>query len=382
MNKIVSNLSRLGFWPFVLLFTTIAIIISEILILLQNYWFTGNFVDKNLLIIGFITPAISGFITFTITAFIIRYFVDKQKKYEETKDMNKLFYKIFTQAQEGILITDSENFIIDVNEAFTRITGYQKREVLGEDPRILKSGQTDKELFHAMWDGIREDGFWHGELWNKKKNGQAFAENLTISTIRDSNNSIQHYVGIFTDTTYEKIEKQLLQHDAHYDTLTNLPNRILLADRIHQGMLQAKRRKRYIAIAYIDLDGFKKINDTHGHEIGDKLLVHIALLMKSQIREGDTLSRLAGDEFLALLIDIPSKTSLNAFFARLIKAMAQPIEIDSKTIQISASIGVTFYPQSTTINIQDLISQGDKAMYRAKELGKNRYFIFNEEEKS
>lgn len=381
MKKILSYLSKLSFWSFVLLFTTLAIIISEILILIQSYWLTGSFFTENLLIVGFITPAIDGFIIFTLIAFFIRYLINIQKKLQDSKDQNKLYSQIFRQTQEGILITDADNHIINVNPAFTRITGYTKEEVLGKNPQILQSGQTEKEFYHEMWDNIRIDGYWQGELWNRKKNGQAFAENLTISTILDSENIIQNYVGIFTDITHQQMEKQLLQYDAHYDTLTNLPNRILLMDRMDQAIEQAKRRKQYIAIAYIDLDGFKAINDTYGHEIGDRFLVHISSSMKSQLRKGDTLSRLGGDEFLILLIDVATKTSLDDFFTRLLSAINKPMNVDNKKIKTSASIGVTFYPQDTVINISDLISQADKAMYQAKELGRNRYLIFDEEEK-
>ena len=168
----------------------------------------------------------------------------------------QLAASVFTSAREGILITDPEGIIVDVNDAFTEITGYAKDEVLGQTPRLLKSGRHDPEFYAAMWRDLKQKGHWLGEIWNKRKNGEIYAEMKTISVIRDANERIQHFVALFSDITPLKEHERQLQHIAHYDVLTTLPNRVLLADRLHQAMVQAQRHKRLLAVVYLDLDGF------------------------------------------------------------------------------------------------------------------------------
>lgn len=289
----------------------------------------------------------------------------------------KLLASVFTSTHEGIVITDMRNNIIDVNESFSQITGYSRAEVLGKNPNILQSGRNDKEFYEKLWNSLQNDGFWKGELRNRKKSGEEYIENITISAVYDDNHVAHNYVAIFTDITLQKQQQKELEHTAHHDMLTNLPNRLLFADRMQQAIAQALRRKQLIAVMYIDIDGFKEVNDKHGHTVGDKLLIVLAERMSSLLREGDTISRVGGDEFIVLLVDISDKESVVSFLRRLLDVVSEQIFIEEFPINVSASIGVTFYPQTQSLEAEQIIRQADQAMYRAKLSGKNRYIIFD-----
>ena len=267
--------------------------------------------------------------------------------------------------------------IIDANETFLRITGYRHDELIGCNPRIFKSGLQDKAFYASLWLDLLENGHWNGEIWNKRKNGELYAEMLTISAIYDDQGIIRHYVALCSDITALKEHERQLEHIAHYDVLTTLPNRVLLADRLHQGMLQEDRRGQLLAVAYLDLDGFKAINDKYGHETGDQLLISLASRMKLTLREGDTLARMGGDEFVAVLLDLKNAENCIPMLERMLVAAAEPLAIDEFTLQVSASLGVTFYPQSEDVDADQLLRQADQAMYQAKLAGKNRYHIFD-----
>jgi diguanylate cyclase (GGDEF)-like protein/PAS domain S-box-containing protein len=292
-------------------------------------------------------------------------------------DKLKLAASVFSHAREGIIITNVDGCIIDVNETFTDITGYTKDEVIGKNPRMLSSGRQTKEFYTAMWKDLKEKGHWYGEIWNQRKDGEVFPEALTISSVRNSEGETKNYVAIFSDITAQKAHQGQLEHIAHFDALTNLPNRVLLADRLQQAMSQAQRRQQRLAVAYLDLDGFKAINDRHGHHVGDQLLVAISAGMKHVLREGDTLARLGGDEFVAVLIDLDTDPNNLAMLDRLLQAAAQREYVGDVCLQVSASLGVTFYPQAEEIDADQLLRQADQAMYQAKLGGKNRYFIFD-----
>jgi diguanylate cyclase (GGDEF)-like protein/PAS domain S-box-containing protein len=287
---------------------------------------------------------------------------------------------VFTHAREGIMITGANGEIVDVNEAFTRITGFERDEVLGRNPRLLSSGRHDKEFYDAMWRDLLEQGHWYGELWNRRKNGEIYPEMQTIGAVRDAAGNTQQYVALFSDITTLKEHEQRLEHLANYDALTTLPNRVLLADRLHQAMAQARRRGRWLAVAYLDLDGFKAINDTHGHDTGDRLLVGVAAHMKQALRDGDTLARLGGDEFVAVLLDVPDIEASVPMLARLVAACARPVHVDDRSLRVSASLGVTFYPQADEVDADQLLRQADQAMYQAKLAGKNRFHVFDAEQ--
>ena len=284
---------------------------------------------------------------------------------------------VFSHAREGIIITDASGTIIDVNEAFTRITGYGREEALGQNPRILKSGRQDKAFYDVMWRDLTEQGHWSGEIWNRRKDGEVYAELLTISSVRDAAGAVQQYAGLFSDITAMMQHQSQLEHIAHFDALTSLPNRVLLADRLQQAKAQALRRNQQLAVAFLDLDGFKTINDQHGHDAGDQVLVKLAQRMKQALREGDSLARLGGDEFVAVLIDLEDQAASLPMLSRLLLACAQSVQVGDLSLHVSASLGVTFYPQAQDIDADQLIRQADQAMYQAKLAGKNRYHIFD-----
>ncbi len=284
---------------------------------------------------------------------------------------------VFTHALEGILITAPDATIIEVNAAFTRITGFSREEAIGQNPRILCSGRHDPNFYAAMWDALTQQGHWSGEIWNRRKGGEVFAELLTISAVRNAAGTTQQYVALFSDITASKDHQSRLEHIAHFDALTNLPNRVLLADRLQQAMVHAQRRQQQVAVAYLDLDGFKTINDHHGHVTGDTVLVTLAQRMKEALREGDTMARIGGDEFVAVLIDLDDTSASAPLLMRLLAAAAQPVQVGELTVQVSASVGVTFYPQAKDIDADQLLRQADQAMYQAKLAGKNRYCVFD-----
>ncbi|MCU7933187.1 MAG: EAL domain-containing protein [Candidatus Thiodiazotropha sp. (ex Codakia rugifera)] len=286
---------------------------------------------------------------------------------------------VFTHAREGITITDADANIIDVNSAFTQITGYSREEVLGKNPRILKSGRQMAEFYNVMWNSLIAKGQWYGEIWNRRKNGEVYAEFMNISAVRNAHGETHHYVAVFSDITTQKKHQKQLEHIAHYDALTDLPNRVLLGDRLHQAMAQSDRRRQKLAVIYLDLDGFKAINDTYSHEIGDKVLITLANRMKEAMREGDTIARMGGDEFVSVLIDLNDTKESIPLVTRLLKTVAQPISIDDLYLKVSASLGIVLYPQAEEVTADQLLRQSDQAMYQAKLSGKNRYHIFDDE---
>jgi len=284
---------------------------------------------------------------------------------------------VFSHAGEGIMITSTDGTIIDVNNAFVRITGYSREEALGRKPNILKSDQQEQGFYTAMWQLLIDPGHWSGEIWNRRKNGEVYPEMLSISAVKDDQGRTQHFVALFSDISALKQHEKQLEHIAHYDVLTELPNRVLLADRLYQAMAQTQRRKQLLAVAYLDLDGFKLINDTHGHEVGDQVLVILARRMQQTLREGDTLARLGGDEFVAVLLDLKEVAAGVSMLGRLLAAAAKPMNVGELVLQVSASLGVTFYPQAQDIDAEQLLRQADQAMYQAKVAGKNRYHVFD-----
>jgi diguanylate cyclase (GGDEF)-like protein/PAS domain S-box-containing protein len=298
-----------------------------------------------------------------------------ERKLAETK--LQLAASVFEHAREAIMISGIDGTIIDINEAFTRITGYSREEAIGQNPRILSSGRQDRAFYQAMWGALTAQGHWSGEIWNRHKDGHVYAELLTISAVRDRQGNAHQYVALFSDITAIKEHQSQLEHIAHFDALTNLPNRLLLADRLQQAMAQAQRRSQKVAVAYLDLDGFKNVNDQYGHDVGDQLLVRLATCMKDTLREGDTLARLGGDEFVAVLIDLDGIESCMPLLSRLLEAGASPVQMSMGVLQGSVSIGVTFYPQDLDVEADQLLRQADQAMYQAKLAGKNRYHVFD-----
>lgn len=302
--------------------------------------------------------------------------ITKRKQAEEAL---RFAANVFTHAREGITITDRDANILDVNAAFTNITGYSREEVLGKNPRILNSGKQDKAFYDAMWHDLLSEGHWHGEVWNRRKDGQVIAEMLTISAVQDERGEIHNYIAVFSDITSIKQHKAQLEFNAHYDALTELPNRLLLGCRLRHIMSEASRRRQRLAVAYLDLDGFKEVNDTHGHEVGDQLLATLAIRMSKVLRDSDTLGRISGDEFVAVLVNVSDIQSSVPILSRLLEAAAKPFSVGDIELNVSASVGVTFYPQPEDVDADQLLRQADQAMYQAKQAGKNRYHVFDAE---
>ncbi|MGB0723158.1 MAG: PAS domain S-box protein [Gammaproteobacteria bacterium] len=290
----------------------------------------------------------------------------------------RLAASVFTHAREGVFITDADSNIIAANDAFETLTGYPPKAVMGRNARLLQSGHHDKAFFEDMYACLEEDGFWQGEIWNRRRDGSSFASLMTLSTVTDDAGEITHYVGLFSDITAQKSHEEQLRHIAHHDALTDLPNRMLLADRLAQAMAQARRRQRHVAVIYMDLDGFKAINDSQGHEVGDEVLVTIAQRMREALRETDTVGRLGGDEFVAILADLEHLNGTATVLERLLKTANEPILVNGAEHRVSASLGVTFYPQEREVDGDQLLRQADQAMYQAKNSGRNRYQIFDQ----
>ena len=287
----------------------------------------------------------------------------------------QLAASVFTHAREGIMITDPAGAIIDVNETFTLITGYSREEVLGRNPRLLSSGRHDRAFYDEFWRSLLNQDLWIGEIWNRRKSGEIYAEMQTISAVRDTEGQVKQYLSLFSDITTLKEHESRLESIAYHDALTGLPNRLLLHDRLQHAMLQTKRRKDMLALVYLDLDGFKNINDQHGHASGDALLIGVAKNIKLTLREGDTLARLGGDEFIILLVDLYQRSDCEPMLERILAAAAEPVHCAGQYLQLSASLGVAYYPQAAEVDATQLLQQADQAMYRAKHEGKNRFRI-------
>jgi len=283
---------------------------------------------------------------------------------------------VFDNSGEGIIITSADGTIIDVNAAFTRISGYSREEAIGHNPRMLSSGLHDKAFYQALWDELKTKGRWSGEIWNRHKNGEVYAEILTISAVSDFSGTVQQYVAVFTNITAIKTYQNELERMVRFDVLTNLPNRILLADRLQQALLQAQRRQLLVAVVFIDLDGFKAVNDTYGHQAGDVMLKTLSGRMRAALREGDTLARNGGDEFIAVLVDLPTREDTVPMLRRLLAVASEPVDFADVPLQVSASLGVSFYMPDGPLDRDALIREADAAMYHAKTSGKNRYAFY------
>lgn len=295
---------------------------------------------------------------------------------KQLEEQLKLAASVFSHAREGIIITDNKGIIIDVNATFTDITGYTKNEVVGLNPSILKSNRQSTAFYKALWQSVKKNGHWSGEIWNKRKNGDIYAELLTITSVHNSNGALKNYIAIFSDISDAKEQQSKLEHMAHYDVLTNLPNRTLLAERLDFALTQCKENDRFVAVVLLDLDGFKEINDTYGHSIGDQLLVILANRLKGTLRKSDTISRFGGDEFVAVLANLVNATDYKTIINNMLKVASEPVRVKGNQLHVSASIGVTVFPNDKT-DADQLIRHADQAMYLAKQKGKNCYHLFD-----
>ena len=294
----------------------------------------------------------------------------------------RLAMAVFDSTAEAIMVTDQSNHIVMVNPAFTRITGYSAEEAIGHTPSLLSSGRHDAEFYLAMWKELQESGHWSGEIWNRRKDGSPYIEWLTITALHDRTTASQPmdgcYVATFTDITQRKETENLLRFKAHHDTLTGLPNRSLFEDHLQLALSQARRYQRRFALLYIDLDHFKKVNDTLGHAAGDELLIQAAQRMALCVRSSDTLARLGGDEFVALLVEIDNLAEIEDIAARLVHSLAQPFELPQGPANISGSVGIALYPEHGA-DAETLKKNADLALYSIKQRSRNAYLLYTPE---
>ena len=287
------------------------------------------------------------------------------------------------ETQEGMVITDAEGRILRVNQAFTLMTGYAIDDVSGRTPRILKSGRHDSPFYTAMWEAIDSTGSWKGEIWNRRKCGEVYPQWLTITAVKSTDGVVTHYVGTLTDITLRKAAEDEIRNLAFYDPLTHLPNRRLLLDRLQQALAACTRSGHQGALMFMDLDNFKGLNDSRGHDQGDLFLQQVGQRLTTCIREGDTVSRFGGDEFVVMLANLSTTTTETALQAetvarKILALVAQPYELGDQPYRGTVSIGITLFDghQST---LSELLKQADKAMYEAKTRGRNRFCFYTPE---
>lgn len=285
---------------------------------------------------------------------------------------------IFENTQDGIMVTDADAKIVAVNPAFQKITGYSEAEVLGKKPGMLSSGRQDSHFYQRMWHHVKQDGYWQGEIWNRHKSGDIYAEWLTINAIKDEQGRVIKYIGVFADITSLKRSQEKYEFMAHHDPLTGLPNRLLCHARLEHALLRAQRNSGHIAVMMLDLDKFKPVNDTWGHQVGDRLLQKVAKRMLATLRGDDTAGRLGGDEFVVLLESVSNKEGAALIAGKLQAAVSETYWIDGMQADVSVSIGVAMYPQDGD-NVETLISRADQALYEVKARGRNGYCFYDDE---
>ncbi|MBY0572078.1 MAG: PAS domain S-box protein, partial [Undibacterium sp.] len=285
---------------------------------------------------------------------------------------------VFSSSYEGIMVVNKEGKITKVNPAFSRISGYSEQDVVGESPKILSSGRHEANFYRQLWQEVTENDFWRGEIWNRRKSGEVYVELLSISVVRNELGETSHYIGVFSDISQIKAHEAELDRIAHYDILTGVPNRRLLGDRLGQAILSANRSAQSLAVCFLDLDGFKAVNDKYGHQVGDQLLIGVTHNLRDVLRANDTLARLGGDEFVILLSDITSTVECMQVLDRILTAVSRPVQVEEFEICVSGSIGVSLYPDDN-VDADSLLRHADQAMYMAKNAGKNRYHLFDPE---
>jgi diguanylate cyclase (GGDEF)-like protein/PAS domain S-box-containing protein len=289
---------------------------------------------------------------------------------------------VFDAAKEGIIITDSMGLIFDTNPAFSSITGYARDDVLGQRPELLAPDLHNRSFFRNIRSSLRREGTWSGEIINRRKNGELYYVHMNIMVMHDERGKPNYYIGIFSDITPIKQHEQQLQHIAQHDALTGLPNRLLLSNRLSQAISQAHRSDEMLVVLYLDLDGFKPINDNFGHETGDRVLIEVAHRLSDNVRDCDTVGRLGGDEFVILLTDISDLSECERTVHRLLDCIAQPIILGDHRLYLSASIGISRYPNDDSADADILLRYADQAMYLAKAAGRNQFLYYGDDPRS
>lgn len=294
---------------------------------------------------------------------------------KHAEDELRLAALVYQASSEGMMVTDANNRIININPAFANVTGYDPEESLGKNPNLLSSGVHDRAFYQAMWGLLNTTGKWQGEIWNRRKSGEIYPEWLTINTIYQVDGSVYRRVALFSDITKEKENEDLIWRQANYDMLTDLPNRRMVYDRMNEEIKKIRRDRKHMAVLFIDLDRFKEVNDTLGHEIGDILLKEAAHRMANCVRDSDIIGRLGGDEFVIILIELDDINSVGQIANKLLDKLAAPYQLGIEMTYISASMGITIYPEDAT-EAATLLRNADQAMYAAKRQGRNRFHYY------
>jgi len=287
---------------------------------------------------------------------------------------------VFEHTMDGVLITDAENKIMHVNDSFVDITGYTPEDAIGKSPKIFKSGAHNKYFYDQMWDKLTEDGYWQGEITNRRKNGEVYIEWLSVNTIKDKNGNTENFIGIFSDVTHQRKDAQEHAYLATHDPLTGLSNRLLLNDRLDHAIHHAARFNKCVAAIFCDLDNFKPINDTYGHSAGDAILKHVATAMQDVLRKEDTVCRFGGDEFVILIEELDDFAYLQDILNKVHKITEKKFKVENSELSIAMSIGASIYP-SDAKTPEALLKCADEAMYRAKNSGKNKISFFQNDTK-
>lgn len=293
----------------------------------------------------------------------------QQEEYLKLADM------VYQNSAEAMMITNFENNIIAINPTLSDITGYSEKELLGKNPKIFSSGKHNSQFYQSMWEEIKLTGMWQGEIWNTKKDGTDYPEWLSINTIYNDEDQVFRRIALFSDITEKKKADELILQQANYDSLTKLPNRRMFIDRLEREIKISQRKKQAFVLIFLDLDNFKIINDSRGHDYGDALLVEAGKRISNCIRESDTVARLGGDEFTIILSDLFDLHKVESICQKILASLNNPFSIAEKPTYISASLGITLYPNDA-ITTFELLKNADQAMYLAKELGRNQFCYF------
>jgi len=294
---------------------------------------------------------------------------------KRTEEELRLASMVFQNSSEGMLVTDADGTIISVNPAFSELTGYPALEAIGQNPRILKSGRHDADFYRAMWDNLNTKGCWQGEIWNRRKDDTLYVEWLSINTIFNQDGSVNRRVALFSDITKRKEDEELIWQQANFDPLTGLSNRRMFHDRLTLLIKKCRRAKKSLALMYLDLDEFKTVNDTLGHDMGDMLLKEAAQRLCGCVRETDTVSRLGGDEFTIIVGELEDFINVEHIAQHVIERLSEPFLLGGEVAHVSASVGITLYPDDAN-DIDTLLKNADQAMYAAKKQGRRRYCYF------
>ena len=358
-------------------------LLVSILWLQLSHYLLINFIDEPLELGRWLQAR--GYVWVSLSALVI-YWIGRrfarahalQQPLKENRERLRQAAAVFDCTREGVLVTDTQGLIVHVNRAFMEITGYQCEDVMGQRPSLFKSGRHSAHFYQQMFQALESTGEWSGEIWNRRKSGEVYPQWQTIRVIHDDQGQVSHYVAVFSDISAMKNSEHELAHLAHHDPLTDLPNRLLFTDRAEQALASAQVHKRGCALLLMDLDHFKIINDSLGHNVGDQLLKLVAERLSGLFGPGVTLARLGGDEFAVLAESCPQVVQAAALAQRMLNAMKDPFIFDGNQLFISASIGISLFP-SDALSAEQLLRNADSALFKAKSAGREGYALYTEE---